>query len=106
MSAPSRRLAGVSGSETLGLLQGTAPGSLVHVRREMPVVRPAVHVREYGRLIVRTPAQAAALACRPSLTAHYRRILPGWAHDPHDTLVRIPPRAVAGFRLAHAEAVR
>ncbi|MDX2530983.1 pyridoxamine 5'-phosphate oxidase family protein [Streptomyces europaeiscabiei] len=101
MSAPLRRLAGVSGSETLGLLQGAARGSLVHVRREMPVVRPAVHVREYGRLIVRTPGQAAAPACLPSLTDHYRRM-----HDSHDTLVRIPPRAVAGIRLAHAEAVR
>ncbi|WP_327720264.1 pyridoxamine 5'-phosphate oxidase family protein [Streptomyces sp. NBC_00490] len=106
MSTPSRRTTEVSGSEALGLLQGAAQGSMVHVRREMPVVRPTVHVREYGRLIVRTPAQAAALACRPSLTAHYRRILPGWAHDPHDTLVRMRPQAVAGFRLAHAEAAR
>lgn len=113
------------------------PGSLVYVRREIPVVRLAVHILEYGRLIVRAPAQAAALSCRPSLTyhaeeittaggfgwtvtvtgpaevitdpdeaAHYRRTLPGWAHGPHDTLVRIRPQTVTGFRLAHAEAAR
>ncbi|MFB6709763.1 hypothetical protein ACFCW6_34300 [Streptomyces sp. NPDC056333] len=32
--------------------------------------------------------------------------LSGWAHGPHDTLVRICPQTVTGFRLAHAEVVR
>ncbi|WP_328919904.1 pyridoxamine 5'-phosphate oxidase family protein [Streptomyces sp. NBC_00208] len=138
MTTPvSRRMVEVPGSEALWLLEGGAQGHVVYVRREIPVVRPAVHILEYGRLIVRTPAQATALACRPSPTyhaaeikttggigwtvtatgpaeiitdpdeaGHYRRTLPGWAHGPHDTLVRIHPQTVTGFRLAHAEAVR
>lgn len=36
----------------------------------------------------------------------YRRTRPGSAHGSHDTLVRIRPQTVTGFRLAHAEAVR
>jgi hypothetical protein len=138
MTTPfSRRMVEVSGSEAPWLLEGADQGHLVYVRRAIPVVHPAVHILEYGRLIVRTPAQATALACRPSLSyhadeittaggigwtvtatgpaeiitdpheaAHYRRTLPGWAHGPHDTLVRIRPQTVTGFRLAHAEAVR
>jgi hypothetical protein len=94
-----------------------------------------VHRLQYGRLIVRTPAQATALSGRAALTchadeirvagcigwtvtatgraevitdpdeaAHYRRALPGWVHGPHDTLVRIRPQTVTGFRLAREEA--
>lgn len=138
MTTPvSRRMVEVPGSEALWLLEGGAQGHVVYVRREIPVVRPAVHILEYGRLIVRTPAQATALACstiahlsrgrdqddgrdrldrdrhgtcrdhhRSGRSGHYRRTLPGWAHGPHDTLVRIHPQTVTGFRLAHAEAVR
>ncbi|MEE4493749.1 pyridoxamine 5'-phosphate oxidase family protein [Streptomyces sp. BE230] len=132
-----RRMIELPGTEALWLLESAAQGQLVYVRDEVPVLRPAVHVLEYGRLIVRTPAQAAALASRASLTyhaheikvaggigwtvtvtgpaevitdpdeaGHYRRTLHGWAHGPHDTLVRIRPQTVAGFRLAHAEAAR
>ncbi|MFE9890314.1 pyridoxamine 5'-phosphate oxidase family protein [Streptomyces scopuliridis] len=132
-----RRMAEVSGTEALWLLESAVQGRLVYVQREQPVLRPAVHVLTYGRLVVRTPAQAAALSARTSLTyqadeievaggtgwtvtatgpaevitdpdeaAHYRRTLPGWAHGPHDTLVRIHPQTVIGFRLARAEAVR
>ncbi|MFI6642879.1 pyridoxamine 5'-phosphate oxidase family protein [Streptomyces sp. NPDC050504] len=133
-SAPHRMLE-VSGSEALWLLEGTALGRLVYVRQGAPVVRPAVHLLEYGRLIVRAPAQAAALSGRATLTyqadaidvaaggtgwtvtatgpaelvadpdeaAHYRRTLPGWVHGPHDTLLRVQPQSVAGFRLARPE---
>ncbi|MFB9571352.1 pyridoxamine 5'-phosphate oxidase family protein [Streptomyces yanii] len=124
----------VSGAEALWLLESVDQGRLIYFQREIAVVRPATHVVQYGRLIVRTPAQEAALAERVALsyqtdeiradgsgwtvtvtgpaeivhdadeTAHHRRTLPGWAHGPHDTLVRIRPQAVTGFRLAHREA--
>lgn len=132
MTAPaSRRMVEVSGTEALWLLEGAVQGRLVYVQRDGAVVRPAVHVLEYGRLIVRTPVQATALSGRATLTyhadeirtatgtgwtvtasgpaevitdpdeaAHYRRTLPGWVHGPHDTLVRIHPQSVQGFRLA------
>ncbi|MGW2512120.1 pyridoxamine 5'-phosphate oxidase family protein [Streptomyces scopuliridis] len=143
-----RRMAEVSGTEALWLLESAVQGRLVYVQREQPVLRPAVHVLTYGRLVVRTPAQAAALSARTSLTYQadeievaggtgwtvtatgpaevitdpdeaalphslkgmggtpLRRTLPGWAHGPHDTLVRIRPQTVIGFRLARAGAVR
>ncbi|WP_328666257.1 pyridoxamine 5'-phosphate oxidase family protein [Streptomyces sp. NBC_00322] len=133
MTVPlSRRMVEVPRSEALWLLEGAVQGRLVYVPRESAVIRPAVHILQYGRLIVRTPAQAAALSGRASLTyhadeirvaggtrwtvtasgpaevitdpdeaAHYRRTLPGWAHGPHDTLVRIRPQTMTGFRLAH-----
>ncbi|GGT24525.1 hypothetical protein GCM10010271_29910 [Streptomyces kurssanovii] len=133
MTVPvTRRMVEVSGTEALWLLEGAAQGRLVYVQRERAVIRPAVHLLQYGRLIVRTPAQAEALSGRTAVTyhaddirvaggtgwtvtvtgppeavtdpdeaAHYRRALPGWAHGPHDTLVRIRPQTVTGFRLAH-----
>ncbi|MFF7444049.1 pyridoxamine 5'-phosphate oxidase family protein [Streptomyces sp. NPDC008122] len=67
-AATTRRMADVSGAEALWLLEGTAQGRLVHMRREVPVLRPAVHVLEYGRLIVRCPVQADVVAGRPVLT--------------------------------------
>ncbi|MEU2155737.1 pyridoxamine 5'-phosphate oxidase family protein [Streptomyces sp. NPDC019396] len=36
----------------------------------------------------------------PYEEAHYRRTLPGWAHGPHDTLLRLTPQSITGFRLA------
>lgn len=133
MTVPvSRRMVAVSGTEALWLLEGAAQRRLVYVQRESAVVRPAVHLLQYGQLVVRTPAQATALSGRAVLTyhadeirvaggigwtvtatgpaevitdpdeaAHYRRTLPGWVHGPHDTLVRIRPQTVTGFRLAH-----
>ncbi|MEV0412897.1 pyridoxamine 5'-phosphate oxidase family protein [Streptomyces sp. NPDC050448] len=120
----------VSGTEALWLLEGATLGRLVYLQRE-PVIRPATHVMEYGRLVVRAPVQAAALRGRAQLTyqvdeihspagtgwtvsahgpadvitdpdeaAHYRRTLSGWTHGPHDTLVRLHPQSVSGFRLA------
>ncbi|NUU23963.1 MAG: pyridoxamine 5'-phosphate oxidase family protein [Streptomycetaceae bacterium] len=35
----------------------------------------------------------------PHVEAHYRRALPGWAHGPHDTLLRIRPQTTTGYRL-------
>lgn len=36
----------------------------------------------------------------PDEAAHYRRTLSGWSHGPHDTLLRLHPQSVSGFRLA------
>ncbi|MET9882121.1 pyridoxamine 5'-phosphate oxidase family protein [Streptomyces sp. NPDC006430] len=121
----------VSGTEALWLLEGSSQGRLVYLQREQAVVRPASHVMEYGRLVVRAPVQASAVPRRAQLTyhadeigkptgtgwtvtvygpadviadpdeaAHYRRTLPGWTHGPHDTLLRLHPQSVSGFRLA------
>ncbi|MFI6356544.1 pyridoxamine 5'-phosphate oxidase family protein [Streptomyces sp. NPDC050743] len=130
MSTPSSnlRMVELSGAEALWLLEGAELGRLVFVQREATVVRPARHVWEYGRLIVRTPVQSAALPLSatyhaddiqtaagtgwmvtatgsaevitdPDEAAHYRRTLPGWTHGPHDTVARIHPQTVTAFRL-------
>lgn len=62
MTTARRRMTEVPGTEALWLLAGASHGRLVYVRRENAVVRPAVHVLEYGRLTVRAPVQAAALS--------------------------------------------
>lgn len=133
-AATPRRMAEVSGAEALWLLEGAARGRLVHARREGAVVRPAAHVLQYGRLVVRCPVQSDLLTGRPVLTyqadeipsptgtgwsvtvsgpaepvtdpaeaAHYLRTLPGWAYGPHDTLLRITPQTVTGYRLGAGE---
>jgi hypothetical protein len=121
----------VSGAEALWLLEGSASGRLVYVQRAVPMVRPAAHVLEYGRLIVRAPVAASAftgtstvvayhadhvhsvtgrgwlvsatgsaeVVTDPHEAAHYLRTLSGWAHGPHDTLLRIRPQNVNGYRL-------
>ncbi|WP_254705742.1 pyridoxamine 5'-phosphate oxidase family protein [Streptomyces vilmorinianum] len=125
-----RRMVDVTGTEALWLLEGATHGRLLCPRREQPVLRPAVHVLEYGRLIVRAPIQAdlvtgrgplsyeadeirlpagtgwsvtvtgpAELVDNPAEAAHYLRTLPGWAYGPHDTLLRITPQTVSGYRL-------
>ncbi|WP_030670610.1 pyridoxamine 5'-phosphate oxidase family protein [Streptomyces sp. NRRL B-1347] len=130
-----RRLVEVSGAEALYLLEGSRTGRLVYVRDGAPVLRPAAHVLEYGRLVVRTPVPRPALPAGATVTyhvdeirtaigtgwsmsasgpveyvsdpdelAHYRRTLPGWTHGPHDSLLRLNPQTVSGFRLARAEA--
>ncbi|MDN3027179.1 pyridoxamine 5'-phosphate oxidase family protein [Streptomyces sp. S.PB5] len=125
----SLRMVEVSGAEALWLVEGSSLGRLVLVQRELTVVRPARHVWEYGRLVVRTPVQASAVPATasyhvdeiravqgtgwtvtvsgpaevisdPHEAAHYRRTLTGWAHGPHDTILRIRPQTVTGFRLA------
>lgn len=35
----------------------------------------------------------------PDEAAHYRATLPGWAHGPHDALLRLHPHLVHGHRL-------
>lgn len=134
MSTPvARRMIEVSGAEALWLLEGATGGRLVYVQRDQAVVRPAEHVVEYGRLVVRVPAPAATLAGAVTVTyqadeihrgtkrgwsvsaagpadvitdpdeaAHYLRTLSGWAHGPHDTLIRIRPQSVQGYRLGDA----
>ncbi|WP_217562093.1 pyridoxamine 5'-phosphate oxidase family protein [Streptomyces sp. GbtcB6] len=123
------RMVEVSGAEALWLVEGSSLGRLVFVQRELTVVRPARHVWEYGRLVVRTPVQAAAVPTTATYqvdevravsgtgwtvtvtgpadvvtdaheAAHYRRTLAGWTHGPHDTILRIHPQTVTGFRLA------
>jgi hypothetical protein len=126
------RMVEVSGAEALWLLEGSSLGRLVYVQRDLTVVRPARHVWEYGRLAVRVPAPARAVpavatyhvdeiravagtgwtvtVCGPAEVitdldeaAHYRRTLSGWSHGPHDTLLRLHPKTVTGFRLARTE---
>jgi hypothetical protein len=123
----------LSGAEVLWLLEGSALGRLVYARREATVIRPARHVWEYGRLIVRTPAPATAVPATATYhvdevhavpgtgwtvtvsgpvevisdrdeTAHYQRTLGGWTHGPHDTILRLHPKSVTGFRLTSSEA--
>ncbi|WP_241777931.1 pyridoxamine 5'-phosphate oxidase family protein [Streptomyces sp. CT34] len=134
-----RRMVDISGEEALYLLAGASLGRLMYEQRDALAVRPASHVLEYGRLIVRAPVPAAALSARVTVTyhadqinpttgtgwavtvsglaeaiadqseaAHYLRTLSGWAHGPHDTLLRIHPQTATGYRFAraadHAEA--
>ncbi|GAA3846439.1 pyridoxamine 5'-phosphate oxidase family protein [Streptomyces phyllanthi] len=127
------RMVEVSGAEALWLLEGSSLGRLVYTQRDQTVIRPGRHTWEYGRLAVRTPAPATALPATatyhvdeiravggtgwtvtvagpldvitdPDESAHYRRTLAGWSHGPHDTLLRLHPKTVAGFRLARGEA--
>ncbi|MFH8789277.1 pyridoxamine 5'-phosphate oxidase family protein [Streptomyces roseoverticillatus] len=128
-----RRVIDVSGEEAWYLLGGASQGRMMYEQRDTIAVRPASHLLEYGRLIVRAPASGAVLSARVSVTyhcdyihpntgtgwavtasgpaeaitnpdeaAHYRRALPGWAHGPHDTLLRIHPQTVNGYRFTHA----
>jgi len=126
------RMVEVSGPEALWLLEGSSLGRLVYTQRESTAVRPARHVWEYGRLVIRTPAPATAVAAAatyhvdeiravhgtgwtvtvtgpaevitdPDEAAHHHRTLPGWTHGPHDTLLRLRPRTVTGHRLVRGE---
>ncbi|MCX5562835.1 pyridoxamine 5'-phosphate oxidase family protein [Streptomyces sp. NBC_00038] len=127
------RMVEVSGAEALWLLEASTLGRLVYEQRELTVVRPGRHVWEFGRLVVRSPAPAAAVPetatyhvdevraatgtgwsvavagpaeviVDPDEAAHYQRTLVGWTHGPHDTLLCIHPKTVTGYRLARAEA--
>ncbi|MFB6818574.1 pyridoxamine 5'-phosphate oxidase family protein [Streptomyces sp. NPDC056347] len=51
-----------------------------------------------------TATGPAEIITDPDEAAHYRRTLFGWTHGPHDTLLRIRPQTVTGFRLVHREA--
>ncbi|MFD5859848.1 hypothetical protein [Streptomyces chartreusis] len=63
MSLPpaSLRMAELSGAEALWLVEGSSLGRLVYPRRGQSAIRPARHVWDYGRLIVRAPVRAAVL---------------------------------------------
>ncbi|WP_225801718.1 pyridoxamine 5'-phosphate oxidase family protein [Streptomyces sp. NK15101] len=127
------RLVEMPGAEALWLLEGGKHGRLVLIRRGEPFVRPAVHIWTHGHLVVRTPVQATAVPStvtyqvdrfpapsasgwsisvtgpateitEPHEAAHYRRALDGWVHGPHDTLLRITPQTLTGFRLAPGDA--
>jgi hypothetical protein len=127
------RMAEVSGAEALWLVEGSSLGRLVYPQRGQTLVRPARHVWEYGRLIVRAPVRAAVIPgtvtyqvdeirvvagtgwtvtlsgpaeviADPDEVAHYRRTVTGWTHGPHDTVLRLHPKTVSGFRLIRAEA--
>ncbi|WP_223280849.1 pyridoxamine 5'-phosphate oxidase family protein [Streptomyces antnestii] len=129
------RMIEVSGAEALWLLEGSSLGRLVYVQRERAVIRPGRHLWGTGRLIVRAPAAAGALPAAvsyqvdevdattgegwtvtatgpvdavtdPHEAAHYRRTLPGWAYGPHDTVLRLRPQTVSGFRLTTAKESR
>ncbi|MGW2746229.1 pyridoxamine 5'-phosphate oxidase family protein [Streptomyces sp. NPDC001450] len=131
MSTPPTRMAEVSGAEALWLLEGSTLGRLVYAQREGTAVRPARHVWELGRLVVRTPVPAGAVPAtatyhvdeiraetgwlvtvsgptevidNPDEAAHHRHTLSGWAHGPHDTVLRLHPKTVTGFRLVRPEA--
>ncbi|WP_405974839.1 pyridoxamine 5'-phosphate oxidase family protein [Streptomyces sp. NBC_00988] len=129
----SLRMVEVSGTEALWLLEGSELGRLVYPQREVTVIRPGRHIWEYGRLVVRAPVQAAAIPLTatyhvdevraasatgwtvtvagpaeviidPNEAGHYRRTLTGWKYGPHDTIVRIHPQRVCGFRLVRGTA--
>jgi hypothetical protein len=51
-----------------------------------------------------TVSGPAEVITDPDEAAHYLRTLSGWTHGPHDTLLRLQPKTVTGFRLARAEA--
>ncbi|MFD8722973.1 pyridoxamine 5'-phosphate oxidase family protein [Streptomyces sp. NPDC059629] len=125
------RLVEVSGEEAQWLPDGSTLGRLVYAQRDLTVIRPARHVGEYGRMVVRAPDPAvpataayhvddirtvagagwtvtvsgpAEVITDPDEAAHCHRTLAGWTHGLHDTLLRLHPKTVAGFRLAPAEA--
>ncbi|MCX5173289.1 pyridoxamine 5'-phosphate oxidase family protein [Streptomyces antibioticus] len=132
VSPATPRMVEVSGAEALWLVEGSGLGRLVYGQRGLTVVRPARHVWEYGRLVVRAPVRAAAVpeavtyqtdeiqaaagtgwtvtlsgpaevVTDPNEVAHHRRTLPGWSHGPHDIVLRVRPTTVTGFRLLGAE---
>ncbi|WP_326584770.1 pyridoxamine 5'-phosphate oxidase family protein [Streptomyces sp. NBC_00487] len=132
MSPVPLRMVEVSGAEALWLLEGSALGRLVYTHRDLTVVRPGRHTWEFGRVVMRAPVPAFAIPTTATYqvdeiravagtgwtvtvagpttvitdrdeAAHYQRTLPGWTHGPHDTLLRLNPKTVSGFRLARAE---
>jgi hypothetical protein len=112
------RMVEVSGAEALWLLEGSTQGRLVHPQRDLPAVRPARHVREYGRLVVRTPAPVAAVPNSATYHVDEAGTKTGTGRtvtvtgpldvidDPHEMalLLRLSPQTVTGFRPAGGEA--
>jgi hypothetical protein len=55
--------------------------------------------------VITDPDEAALPHCLKGMGgAPIQRTLAGWTHGPHDTLLRLHPKTVSGFRLARAEA--
>lgn len=83
MSSEPRSMTEMSGPEALWLLQGATFGRLVFVQRGLTQVRPAVHVLEHGRLVVRVPAPEGVLAGPAVMTYHADEMDPvggsGWS---------------------------
>ncbi|MER8007038.1 MULTISPECIES: pyridoxamine 5'-phosphate oxidase family protein [unclassified Streptomyces] len=124
------RMVRVSGAEALCLLERSSLGRLVYTQRDLTVLRPAAHVWADGRLFVRTSAPAAVGPVTATYDVEEIGAVPGtgWTvtvsgpaevvtdiedaacptpggrpPGPHDTVLRIRPRTVAGFRVAHRE---
>ncbi len=72
-----RRMFEVSGEEAWYLLGDVSQGRVVYERRDALAVRPASHILEYGRLIVRTPIPHAVLSGRARVTYHCDALHPG-----------------------------
>ncbi|MER5430245.1 pyridoxamine 5'-phosphate oxidase family protein [Streptomyces sp. NPDC002588] len=72
------------------------PGTETGIGRTVTVAGP-VHV-------IPDPDEATLLPClKGTGGVPVQRKLTGWTHGPHDTLLRLHPRTVSGFRLARAE---
>ncbi|WP_329189938.1 pyridoxamine 5'-phosphate oxidase family protein [Actinacidiphila glaucinigra] len=71
--SPANRMTDLTGAEALWLLEGARCGRLVYVLRDMVLVRPAVHVLEYGALVVRAPVPLTAVTQGGDVTYHCER---------------------------------
>ncbi|WUD77736.1 pyridoxamine 5'-phosphate oxidase family protein [Streptomyces sp. NBC_00510] len=71
--SPASRMTDLTGAEALWLLEGAGSGRLVYLLRGTVVVRPAVHVLEYGALVVRAPVPLTAVTQGGDVTYHCDR---------------------------------
>ncbi|MFI2300275.1 pyridoxamine 5'-phosphate oxidase family protein [Actinacidiphila glaucinigra] len=71
--SPAYRMTDLTGAEALWLLEGARSGRLVYVPRGTVLVRPAVHVLEYGALVVRAPVPLSAVTQGGDVTYHCER---------------------------------
>ena len=86
-------------SELARALRSGDADEVARVRGKLQEIR-AVH----GTGWTVTASGPAEVITDPDEAAHYLRTLSGWTHGPHDTLLRLHPKTVTGFRLARAEA--
>ncbi|WP_037672418.1 hypothetical protein [Streptomyces griseus] len=80
------RMVEAPGPEALWLLDGGSLGRLVYMQRDQAVLRPGRHTWE-------------GMGGAPN-----RRTLADWIHGPYDTLLRLHPTTLAGFRLTRGDA--
>ncbi|MDX2817179.1 pyridoxamine 5'-phosphate oxidase family protein [Streptomyces sp. NPDC006207] len=71
--SPAYRMTDLTGAEALWLLEGAGNGRLVYPLRGTVVVRPAVHVLEYGALVVRAPVPLTTVTRGGDVTYHCDR---------------------------------